>query len=134
MGIKTVVNLRSFHSDQSQCAKEKLDYVEIREKAWHAEDEDAVAFLRVITDPDRQPVFVHCHHGSDRTGTMCAAYRIVVQGWSKDAAIREMTDGGYGFHPEWQNLIDYIRKMDVASLRRRAGLESQPATTQPATK
>jgi len=30
------------------------------------------------------------------TGMMCVVYRVIVQGWSKDDAIEEMTDNGYG--------------------------------------
>ena len=44
------------------------------------------------------PVLVHCLHGSDRTGTIVAMYRIVEQGWTREAAIAEMTGGGYGYH------------------------------------
>ena len=76
-------------------------------------------FLKVATDPKRQPVFVHCQHGADRTGTMCAIYRLVEQGWSKDEAIREITDGGYGFHSVWQNLIKYLRNLDVKAIKAR---------------
>ena len=67
-------------------------------------------------------MFVHCQHGADRTGTATAVYRIVVEGWTKDEAIREMTQGGYGFHPLWANLIRYVRELDVDRLRREAGL------------
>lgn len=45
---------------------------------------------------------VHCWHGSDRTGAVIAAYRIVQQGWSQHDAIDEMINGGYGFHPIFQ--------------------------------
>ncbi len=121
LGIKTVISLRSFHSDRDACAATGLDYLQIDEKAWHAEDEDLVTFLRATTDPARQPVFVHCQHGADRTGTMIAAYRIVIQGWSKDQAIAEMTQGGYGFHPLWTNLVQYIRKLDTDRIRRQIG-------------
>jgi hypothetical protein len=29
----------------------------------------------------------------------CAIFRIVEQDWSREDAIREMKDGGFGFHP-----------------------------------
>jgi protein tyrosine/serine phosphatase len=86
-----------------------------------------VAFLRIATDPKRTPVFVHCRHGSDRTGTMAAVYRIAVQGWTKEQAIAEMTQGGFGFHATFDNLIEYIRGLDIEAIRREAGL-GEPAT------
>jgi len=35
------------------------------------------------------PVFVHCQHGCDRTGTIVACYRIQFEGWSNQAALAE---------------------------------------------
>jgi protein tyrosine/serine phosphatase len=35
------------------------------------------------------PVFVHCEHGCDRTGTIVACYRIKHDNWSNEAAMRE---------------------------------------------
>ena len=64
------------------------------------------------------PVLVHCQHGADRTGTMCAVYRIAVDGWTKKEAIREMRDGGFNFHEVWQNLPRWIEDLDVESIRR----------------
>ena len=55
---------------------------------------------------------------------MCAIYRIAVQGWTKDEAIREMTEGGYGFHEVWENLIDFIQALDVDAVRAKAGIKS----------
>ena len=98
LGIKTVVNLRSFHSDRDDIPCIGLAYEHIYMKAWHAEDKEIVGFLKIVTDPNKTPVFVHCQHGSDRTGTMCAIYRIAVEGWSKEKAIEEMAQGPYGFH------------------------------------
>jgi len=93
-------------------------------------DDNVAAFLKVVSDPARQPVFVHCRHGSDRTGTMCAVYRIVVQGWSKGEAVLEMTRGGFGFHTNFENLVQYVEKMDVEAIRQKAGLaQTRPATT-----
>ena len=116
--IKTVLSLRALHEDASIVpAAPALRYERIRFNTWHPENDDIVKFLRIATTPELQPVLVHCQHGSDRTGTMVALYRIVVQGWSKEAALDEMTQGGYGFHPLWQNLRRYVMQLDVDSLK-----------------
>lgn len=126
LGVRTVVNLRSAHSDRELLEGHALGYESIQCKAWHAEDEDVVKFLRIVTDPQRQPIFLHCQHGADRTGMMTAIYRIIVQGWSKDDAIAEMTQGGFGFHGVWQNLVEYVQNLDAAALASAAGLPYPP--------
>lgn len=126
LGVRTVVSLRVFHSDSDEIGDTDLAYEEISFKAWHPEDEDVVRFLRIVTDKSRTPVFVHCEYGADRTGTMCAVYRIVVQGWSKEEAVSEMTQGGFGFHEGWQNLADYVKGLEVDRLRREAGITVSP--------
>ena len=98
-------------------AASALRLEEISFKTWHPEDEDVVRFLRIATTPALQPVLVHCRHGSDRTGTMVAVYRIVVEGWTKAQATDEMVNGGFGFHPMWQNLLRYIEALDVDAIR-----------------
>jgi len=50
---------------------------------------------------------------------MCAVYRIVVQGWTKDAAIKEMTGGGFGLHAVWQNRVEYVRQLNVEKIKGR---------------
>ncbi len=94
-------------------------------KAWHPEYKEAVRFLQIVTDPTRVPVLVHCKHGADRTGTLCALYRIAVQGWTKEEALGEMTEGGYGFHEIWRNLLHWIREIDIESLRRDAEIKPE---------
>jgi protein tyrosine/serine phosphatase len=89
---------------------------------WNIEDKDVIRFLQIVTDPKRIPVFVHCQHGADRTGTMCAIYRITIQYWSKDEAIDEMTKGGFGYHSIWRNLPDYVRSLDIYAIKHDAGL------------
>ena len=124
MGIETIVNLRSFHSDRDEIAGTGLEYEHIYMKAWHPEREEAVRFLRILTDPGRTPVLVHCQHGADRTGAMCALYRVAVQGWTKEEAIREMTGGGFGFHTIWSNLPEWIEALDIEAIKKEAGLPS----------
>jgi protein tyrosine phosphatase (PTP) superfamily phosphohydrolase (DUF442 family) len=122
LGLKTIINLRSFHSDRDEIGDTGLAYEHIYMKAWHPEEEDVVRFLKIVTDPKRAPVLVHCQHGADRTGTMIAVYRIIVQGWSKAEAIREMTEGGFGFHPIWSNLPKWIRELNIDLIKRQAGM------------
>jgi protein tyrosine phosphatase (PTP) superfamily phosphohydrolase (DUF442 family) len=122
LGVRTVVSLRRV-SDRGLIGRLPLGYEHIGMSAWHPEDEDVVRFLRVVGDARRQPVFVHCQYGADRTGMMTAVYRVAVQGWSKDEAIREMTDGGFGHHRLFAVLVDYLRRTDLESLARTAGVQ-----------
>ena len=77
-----------------------------------------VKFLKTVTDENVQPVFVHCKHGADRTGTMVAIYRIVVEGWSKEDAIKEMRQGGFGYHEVWKMLPEFIRELNVEEIKK----------------
>ena len=110
MGIKTVINTRDFHSDRDEVLAAGLQYERIHMKAWLPLEKDAVRFLKIVTDPKRTPVLVHCWLSSDRSGTLIAIYRIAVQGWSREDAIQEMTEGDFGFHrilidlPIWINI------------------------------
>jgi len=123
MGIKTVVNLRTFHSDRDELGDTDLAYKHIRMQAWDAEEDAVIEFLKIVTDKKNLPVFVHCLHGADRTGMITAIYRIVVCGWDKDAAIREMREGGFGFHRIWQGLPEFVAQMDVEAILRKAEIE-----------
>lgn len=122
LGIKTVVNLRFLTSDRKKLKGTQLDYEHINTTTFSTETKNVIRFLKIATDPQRAPVFVHCHRGVERTGVMCAAYRIVVEGWSKEQAIEEMTKGGFTSRRIKKNLLDDIRKMDVKELRHRSGL------------
>jgi len=125
MGVKTIINLRAFHSDEDKVAGTGLKSVRFETKPWHAEEEDVIGFLKVVADTNNLPAFVHCQRGADRTGMMCALYRVVVCGWTKPAAVAEMKSGGFDFNPAWRNLVRFIEKADVADLRRRAGLDGK---------
>jgi len=121
-GIKTIVNLRSAHSDRDVIGESALHYEHIEMKPWVTDDDEVVWFLKVVTDANRTPAFVHCRRGADRTGAMCAIYRIFVQGWTREQAVQEMTAGGFGFHPRFDNLADCIRGLDIDEIKERAGL------------
>jgi hypothetical protein len=61
---------------------------------------------------------------------MCALYRVAVQGWPKEEALREMVEGGFNFHGVFQNLLDWVRGLDMERIRREAGVPPPPATNE----
>lgn len=120
--IKTVVNLRNNEGDGALVVPTGVRYEQIPFDTWQVKETDVVRFLKIVRNPNNQPVLLHCKHGADRTGMMTAIYRIVEQGWRKQDAIAEMTQGGFGYHPIWSNLIRYIEHMDVVDIQRKVTL------------
>ena len=120
--IKTVVNLRNNEGDGALVVPTGVRYEQIPFDTWQVKEADVVRFLKIVRNPNNQPVLLHCKHGADRTGMMTAIYRIVEQGWRKQYAIAEMAQGGFGYHPIWSNLIRYIEHMDVADIQRKVTL------------
>ena len=113
------MNLRYLHSDRDEMEDVNLAYEHIRMTTMNPDMDDIVRFLNIVTDSNNTPVFVHCKYGADRTGTVCAIYRVIIQGWSREDAVEEMTQGGYGFHPIWDNLADYIRELDIDEIKQK---------------
>lgn len=119
LGIKKVINLRAFHSDSEILAGSGISMLRIPINTWNIRDRDMVAALKALHDLEQDgPVLIHCQHGADRTGLVVALYRVVYQGWSKEQALDELQNGGYGFHPVWQNIKRYLVQVDVKKMQR----------------
>jgi protein tyrosine/serine phosphatase len=116
MGIKTIINLRSNHSDASLIEGLGLNLVEIPMKASSFTEDTVIAALRAIRSSPK-PVLVHCQHGADRTGVILAMYRIVFQGWAKEEALAELTEGGFGYHSQYKNIPTFVRAADLEKIR-----------------
>jgi protein tyrosine phosphatase (PTP) superfamily phosphohydrolase (DUF442 family) len=119
LGIKTVVNLRLAHSDADEIGKLDIAGEHVRMDAFKPEMDELVRFLRIATDPNRAPVFVHCQRGTDRTGLAVAVYRIVVCGWTRTQALDEMVNGPFGYDGLFPNVPAFLDSLDIAELRRR---------------
>lgn len=117
MNIKTVINLRYFHSDIDSLAGTNLNSQEIPLGILPPSEEALLQFLQTTIDTSKTPALVHCYAGSDRTGVMVATYRIIVQNWSKEKAIEEMMRGGYGFKWFLFHLALWINTLDVEEIR-----------------
>ncbi len=121
--IKTIIDLRELHGDTLPAIASKLRIERVPMNAGEEDskvlDKDVIKVMKILTNQKNGPFLIHCMHGSDRTGLMCAMYRILYQKWSKEKAIDEMVNGGYGFHTEWyNNIIDYIQKADIEKLQK----------------
>ncbi|MBX9769865.1 MAG: tyrosine-protein phosphatase [Candidatus Obscuribacterales bacterium] len=110
-GVKTIVNLRNeekwMKSEKELTRKLGLKYVSIPLNSFNQIPQEAIdQFLRQALGPASQPVFVHCMLGEDRTGLMCASYRMHHDGWSTQKAFEEAV--AYGFKPFLLPLVDAI--------------------------
>jgi protein tyrosine phosphatase (PTP) superfamily phosphohydrolase (DUF442 family) len=99
LGIRTVVSLRS---SSGPAARERVERLGMRfvqipmARRRRPTDAQAEAFLRIATDPDALPIYVYCVGGRHRTASLIAVYRVAVDGWTADRALREMD--AYGFY------------------------------------
>ncbi len=117
LGIKTVLSFRKRNKDEPLHKTPGVSFKRYPLYTWDIEEKDILAVLRILNDPANQPILVHCTHGADRTGLMMASYRMIVQGWTKEAAIAEMKQGEYEYHVVWINIERRIHKMDIARMR-----------------
>lgn len=119
LGIRSMLNLREYHTDSKAFTKAGFTTLVQRIDTGELSVDDLVAALRQIREAPK-PVLVHCWHGSDRTGSVVAAYRIVFQGWTTADALDELRHGGFGYHERWfPNIIRLFETLDAEELRRR---------------
>lgn len=119
LGIRTVINLRDNNDDVDKATGTKLRLIRFEMNAWEVEEERVARVLALLREKEHGPFAIHCQHGADRTGVVSAMYRVVEQGWSREDAVREMREGGYGFHKIWVNIVRYVNRVDVDKLRKR---------------
>jgi protein tyrosine/serine phosphatase len=113
LGVRTVIDLTSNKPDEQfivERAGMKFYRIPLTTSAWPS-DGAVSLFLKLVTDPAAQPVFVHCQGGRHRTGVMTAVYRMTHDHWTAYKAVAEM--GQYRFdrfptHPKLKAFVfDY---------------------------
>ena len=117
LGVKTVISLRSFHSDTEVLEGSGIRTVRIPINTWAIRDRHVIEAMRSIRAAEQEgPVLLHCLHGADRTGMMIAMYRMLYQDWPRDKAIDELKNGGYGYHAVWKNIERYLSRVNVEDI------------------
>lgn len=77
----------------------------------HRHLDEHVAEVLAIIQQAPKPVLISCRAGVDRTGVIAAAYRVLVDGESREEAIKEMD----GFRSPWNPLNNrYVRSITGA--------------------
>ena len=117
MGIKTIINFRRKVDDAKRARGTALHLERLPLKASELNESQIIDVLRLIQTSEK-PVLIHCWHGSDRTGAIAAAYRIVVEDWSKEDAISEMRLKELSHHEKrYPNVIQLLKELDVEAVR-----------------
>lgn len=117
LGIKSILNLRQFHDDRDEAKATSLQLIHYPMNAWTLSEEEIIQGVRLLKSAPK-PVLVHCKHGSDRTGAVIAAYRMLVQNWDKQKAIQEFVSQKYGYHEKWfPKIKTLLEAMNVKQLK-----------------
>lgn len=122
LGVKSVLAFRSSHVDKKLAKGLDFDLHFMAMKADQITQKQVLKALKIIQESPK-PILVHCYHGSDRTGAIIASYRVVVDGWTKEAAIDELMNGGFGYHEGYTNIPVLIKELDVTMLREALGIK-----------
>lgn len=114
--IKTVINLQGgdrpdepAHKAAAQAAEqlgiERLFFPLIGDGT--GEIKSYVGAIKAIVDSraENKPCVVHCAAGTYRTGGVVACYRVLIEGWSGQAAYQEMIDEGVKARPDTPILV-----------------------------
>jgi len=125
MGVMSVLSLRQTMDDGPLAQETDLALFRVPMKSRYVAEKNGARVVQAMRDLNaglqRGPVLVHCRHGADRTGLICALWRILQEDWSRQSAIDEVIEGGYGFHPIWFNIPRYLREVNLTDLRDRIG-------------
>ncbi len=118
LGIGDVLDLREWHDDQSAAKGTSLSLHHVAMNPGDVRRKDLVKAVKILRDAPG-PIVVHCLHGSDRTGTVVAMYRMAVDGWSREKAVTEFTDPRFGYHANtYPALRAMLEKVDIAEFRK----------------
>jgi tyrosine-protein phosphatase SIW14 len=114
LGITTVVDLRLENPSKILWERQQVEslgmrFVHIPVSGWDPPtNEQVLQFLSLFRDDPSQKIFVHCHFGEDRTGVFVATYRMAVEKWPTDQALKEMYY--FGFNGVWHpSMISFVR-------------------------
>ncbi|MDV7139525.1 tyrosine-protein phosphatase [Maribacter sp. TH_r10] len=122
LDVKTVINLRRWDKNWRKADGTELQLVNLPLKAGKLTEDQIIMALKAIQVAE-SPVLIHCWHGSDRTGAVIAAYRIIFEDWTKEKAIEELRYGYFGYHEKmYPNIVTLLQNLNVGHIKEDLGL------------
>jgi tyrosine-protein phosphatase SIW14 len=116
LGIKTIINLRMTNDvwkvEPAAARANGILYTNVPMFGLGRPKDDRVRQVLAILESAAAPVFIHCEHGCDRTGTVIACYRIKHDGWSSQAALQEAAQ--YGLSKLERGMKNYVIEFEKA--------------------
>ncbi|MGH7973467.1 MAG: fused DSP-PTPase phosphatase/NAD kinase-like protein [Limisphaerales bacterium] len=93
LGVKLIINLRrpgeSWKHEAEEAQACGIQFTNVPLKGLGRPTEAQVKKILAIIESAPGPVFVHCEHGCDRTGTIIACWRIQHDHWTSKNALLE---------------------------------------------
>lgn len=112
LGAKSIIDLRMpaevRKAEKTIAMANGMVYTNIPLRGLGAPRDDQVTAVLGLIDTLPSPVFVHCVHGCDRTGTIIACYRIARDRWSGESALAEAKT--HGLSDLERGMKKYIRE------------------------
>lgn len=129
--IKTIIDLGAYKVDSPDERREQAlaDALHVTRYRFPLEGDATgnpnyyVQALKIMTDPQAQPVLVHCSAGTQRTGAAVMLYRHIIEGKSFDQTYAEANTFGHDANDnprlllmlaDWSGAIEQAFKTDSA--------------------
>ena len=120
LGVKTIINLRTandvWKAEEAEARTSGITYTNVPLRGLGRPTDAQAATLLALIETLPAPVFIHCQHGCDRTGTIIACYRIKYDSWSSQLALEEARK--YGLSALERGMRKFILAFGNAAAKR----------------
>jgi len=114
LGLRTVINLRGTHPEETWyadetavCEQTGVQLADFRMSAGHLPEPDMLEGIVDTLKTAEYPILIHCQSGADRTSAVAAVYRRLIAGDDKEAARAQLSYRFLHLEPRYP-CMDYL--------------------------